>query len=183
MVALTNQVTITNQIAEQFQTTPKAEDYARLTDVFKTFQKASVKAVALLATVIGKMEQRMQQWEEAFLPHVLERLPTPVPPSPNDTQEEIDITQLYGERVSTHEGKQAQPQALQDQQGRLESDQVHGAQHQQQAVTDQHASPEPSSNVAEGESLQPMQERSLRNCCARIVRPSGQTNAMRPFRA
>ena len=32
--------------------------------------------------------------------------------------------------------------------------------------------------------LQPMCDRSLRNCCARIARPrSGQTSAMRPFRA
>ena len=54
VVALTNQVTITNQIAEQFQTIPKAEDYARLTDVFKTSQEASVQAVASLAAVIGK---------------------------------------------------------------------------------------------------------------------------------
>ena len=34
IVALTNQVTITNQIAEQFQATPRAEEYARLSDVF-----------------------------------------------------------------------------------------------------------------------------------------------------
>ena len=52
IVALTNQVHITNQIAEQFQSTPRADEYVRLSDVFKTSQEASIKAVASLATVV-----------------------------------------------------------------------------------------------------------------------------------
>ena len=151
----------------------------------------------------------MQQWEETFLPHVLERLPIPVPPSPNDSQEEADFTQPYEEHTGSNarEGEEGvhasvrHPQDLQHQQGNeiTYSDTGGGSEEQHalpqdqntqvrgdlsgQAVTSQPQALEPSASLEEEELLQPMQERSLRNCCARIVRPSGPTPAMRPFRA
>ena len=200
IAALTNQVQITNQIAEQFQTTPRAEEYVRLSDVFKSSQEASIKAVASLATVVGKMEQRMQQWEETFLPHVLERLPIPVPPSPNDSQQDADFTQPYEEQAgrSTREGDEGDPtreQHHQDLEHQQDNENVPGEMRPQdrsapergdqpgQAVSSQLQDLEPSASIEEEESLQPLQERSLRNCCARLVRPSGPTPALRPFRA
>ena len=189
IVALTNQVQITNQIAEQFKATPQADEYARLSDVFKTSQEASIKAVTSLATVVGKMEQRMQQWEETFLPHVLERLPIPVPPSPNDSQQDADFTQPYedqgGRSVGQREG-QGDPARNQQQQAQEEtqdSNESYSEEQPGQVVSSQPPALAPSTAIEEEESLQPMQERSLRNCCARIVRPPGQTSALRPFRA
>ena len=188
IVALTNQVQITNQIAEQFKATPQADEYVRLSDVFKTSQEASIKAVASLATVVGKMEQRMQQWEETFLPHVLERLPIPVPPSPNDSQQDADFTQPYEDQGGRSVEREGPGDPTRDQQQQAQeviqdTNEPHSEEQPGQAMSSQPHALAPSSTREEEESLQPMQERSLRNCCARIVRPSGQATALRPFRA
>ena len=101
MTALQNQVVITDQIATHLKMVPRSEDFMELTKAFQISQEASIKANHSLTGVIAKMESRIQQWEETFLPHVLERLSIPVPPSPADTQhqdiEEARETQRYEE--------------------------------------------------------------------------------------
>ena len=139
--ALHNQTVITQQIATTLQEIPKTEHHAKMDALMRDTQESYVTAVTALAKAVQKLEERVESWETTFLPQLIDRLPQALPPSP--------ATTTPSEHEEEHEDKKRH---------------VDRAAPYSPREPSRHEAPQEGVNA-----LDRIRERSLRNCCERIL--------------
>ena len=92
VTALTEQVKITQHIAIALQDIPRIAQFEALMSSTSQSQTSYIDTVRALAEAVGKLENRIQEWETTCLPHLVERMPMPSVPTP-ETEESMEQTE------------------------------------------------------------------------------------------
>ena len=149
--ALLNQVQITQAIADTMKAVPQSNTFETLSFAFTEAQKANVEAMSALTGAIARVEQRVEAWENHYLPHIIDRIPVYVPTEEERVMRDQETPAGSPERVSSSTRPMPMHKTHQD-------------------VMEVEPSP-----------LAVMQENSLRNQCARVVQGDTTGTAVLPF--
>ena len=180
-MALTEQVKITQHIATSLQEIPRIAQFDAMVNSSTQSIAAYIDTVKALADTVGRLEARIQMWETAYLPHLIDRLPVPHPPTP-----EVDDS-MHGSEESTPKRTKTSQQTIPYNEDIKNAQDVDGEMREEPRDEMQH-------DEAQSDRVSPLQvlrERSLRSCCARVLEAQGSTveegtskpMALRPFKS
>ena len=156
------------QLLAVIQSQPTQQDYIALVATLQQQGDAQTQAMKALTDLIGKMESRVEHWENVFLHKLLGNSPNVAPPTP-----------LYAdEEVGRHATPSEQEETRGTQQPAGETAETHAPEASASSSAQPPTETPPQQDVISLDMpmLSSLQERSLNTQCAKVVR-----RAMKPF--